>query len=110
MQLEVGKYYKTRDGRKVGPMLRYGRVVEGYEAFHTGPESGSHWRASDGLSYPENNVSEIPSNDLIAEWHDEPARTTLSAIDHLRKAAELFLADGNDKAAFDVLGVVLDHE
>lgn len=88
MQLEVGKYYRTRDGRKVGPMLRYGRVVEGYVAFHTGPDSGALWRESDGLSYPEENKSNDPDQDIIAEWTDEPpqpTQPTLSGhtIDHI---------------------------
>ena len=99
MQLEEGKYYKTRDGRKVGPMIDLDNgSSDPWKAYLPGEEitywhdSGSHW-------------GDIRPSDLIAEWTDE-----LTAIDHLRKAAELFLAAGNDKAAFDVLGVVLDHE
>ena len=104
MQLEAGKYYKTRDGRKVGPMIDMDNgCSDPWKAYLPGEEvaywrdSGSHW-------------GDIRPSDLIAEWPSETAQTTLTAIDHLRKAAELFLAAGNDKAAFDVLGVVLDHE
>lgn len=102
MQLEVGKYYKTRDGRKVGPMHMTGRKEKNME-FDDG--SGYGWTKC-GTRF-----NTIPDgSDLIAEWTDEPAQTYLTAIEHLRKAAELFLSAGNDKAAFDVLGVVLDHE
>ena len=99
MQLEVGKYYKTRDGRKVGPIRSY----KDYDGQY-------HWDDSED-SFDINGINlsgECPEEDLIAEWTDEPAQ--LTAIDHLRKACELFLVVGNDKAAFDVLGVVLDHE
>ena len=109
MQLEVGKYYKTRDGRKVGPM-QYDDTWGGYVCKKTGMvfcQNGDHGDACDINS---SCIDNDPESDLIAEWPSETAQTTLSAIDHLRKAAELFLADGNDKAAFDVLGVVLDHE
>ncbi len=105
MQLEAGKYYKTRDGRKVGPMVKK----------WTGEPDGDEW-GYEGSSacYDKQGIRWVgayePESDLIAEWTDEPAQAALTAIDHLRKAAELFLAAGNDKAAFDVLGVVLDHE
>ena len=102
MQLEVGKYYKTRDGRKVGPMYKTGSKDKNME-FDDG--SGSGWT---GRGTWLNTVTD--DKDLIAEWTDEHAQAALTAIDHLRKAAELFLAAGNDKAAFNVLGVVLDHE
>lgn len=101
MQLEVGKYYKTRDGSKIGPMVA--TSLPDY-CFTTDREN---WYMLDGTHAFEDNTSN-PQLDLIAEWTDEPA--PLTAIEHLRKAAELFLAAGNDKAAFDVLGVVLDHE
>ena len=104
MQLEVGKYYKTRDGRKVGPATK-----------SRSGDPGVFFIDGHGLCKPDGRFGYGDRDwhkdlDLIAEWTDEPAPVTLSAIDHLRKACELFLADGNDKAAFDVLGVVLDHE
>lgn len=102
MKLEVGKYYKTRDGRKVGPMYKTGSEDKNME-FDDG--SGNGWtKHGTWLNTCQN------ERDLIAEWPSETSQSTLTAIDHLRKAAELFLAAGNDKAAFDVLGVVLDHE
>lgn len=97
MQLEVGKYYKTRDGRKVGPAELISKSDHSWNVWW--PEGPFHY-SREGQS-----CLNCRGDDLIAEWTDET-----TAIDHLRKAAELFLAAGNDKAAFDVLGVVLDHE
>ena len=79
MQLEVGKYYKTRDGRKVGPMIDLDNGCnDPWKAYLPGEEvtywrdSGSHW-------------GDIRPSDLIAEWTDEPAPGTLSSetIDHI---------------------------
>ena len=73
MQLEVGKYYKTRDGRKVGPMVDLDNGSDDHwKAFLPDEEitywhdSGSHW-------------GDIRPSDLIAEWTDE-----LTAIDSLK--------------------------
>lgn len=70
MQLEVGKYYKTRDGRKIGPMVdakngaddHWKSILpcEGYTYWH---DNGSHWF-----------YDERPS-DLIAEWSDAQSPT-----------------------------------
>lgn len=52
MKLEVGKYYRTRDGRKVGPIYSI--------------SPGSNWVRMG------NHEPLYPANDLIAEWQDEP--------------------------------------
>lgn len=63
MKLEVGKFYKTRDGRKVGPISYKWR--------------GGEWHKFEGplFSYGENggvySTGEESPNDLIAEWTDE---------------------------------------
>ena len=77
MQLEVGKYYRTRDGRKVGPMYKTGSEDKNME-FDDG--SGNGWtKHGTWLNTCQN------ERDLIAEWTDEPAPVTLSAetIDHI---------------------------
>lgn len=63
MKIEEGKYYRTRDGLKVGPMKPSGDedwpwIVE---------EGDGHCWANNGSS-----VADIDSPDLIAEWTDEP--------------------------------------
>jgi len=64
MKIEAGKYYRTRDGRKVGPMK--------YEDHSDNQPwtDGARYYCHDGNWLPEGHPS---SNDLIAEWTDEPA-------------------------------------
>lgn len=68
VKLEVGKYYKRRDGRKVGPMVRN---IDG-EFRDTHPfksPSGLTYKVDGG--YLEENYED--HLDIIAEWIDEPA-------------------------------------
>lgn len=62
MKLEVGKYYRTRDGRKVGPLGEFSK-----NTMHTGESDSRLWNL-DGSRYYRND----PNSDLIAEWHNEP--------------------------------------
>lgn len=73
LKIEAGRFYKTRDGRKVGPMIEdkwhdrdYGWTVE--HEFNA--EYGKAWRA-DGTFHVVRGREH--SADLIAEWIDEPA-------------------------------------
>jgi len=63
--IETGKFYRTRDGRKVGPIDHNGFGVYG------SPEHPNHWYEN-GLSFSSN--EQLPT-DLIAEWVDEPLAT-----------------------------------
>jgi hypothetical protein len=70
LQIQAGKFYKTRDGRKVGPMEAWDSAVThkwqevgGSNNFNGG---GDIWR-DDGTSHY--------SPNLVAEWTDEPAAT-----------------------------------
>lgn len=66
MKIEAGKYYKTRDGRKVGPMrergIRKKRYIE--EKY-----DGRIWDDL-GSPYGENNTQD---DEIISEWQDEPS-------------------------------------
>lgn len=70
MKIEVGKFYKTRDGRKARIYAVDGRVHD--ERIH-----GAIWDngfglcgwAEDGSFYGDHSVSE---NDLVPEWEDPP--------------------------------------
>lgn len=65
MQIESGKYYLTRDGRKVGPMSKKG--ISSY------PWSAPWLDGALGVFWSDNGDSdETTNNDLIAEWQDEP--------------------------------------
>lgn len=64
MKIEAGKFYKTRDGRKVGPMRECGKLYR-WKGIMNGT---SYTYLSNGtwLDGVENN------KDLIAEWVDTP--------------------------------------
>lgn len=70
MKIEAGKYYRTRDGKKVGPINRrddrpkWGGFIKGDA---DGAVDGYRYWADDGAHYY--NISEY---DIISEWHDEP--------------------------------------
>ena len=69
VKLEVGKYYKRRDGRKVGPMVS--NTSEQYENTHPFMCPSGYTYKVDGGYYLIAD-SEGPL-DIIAEWTDEPA-------------------------------------
>lgn len=76
LKIEAGKFYKTRDGRKVGPIVvdkyhdrRFGwRVEHEFKA-----EFGKAWR-SDGTFHVV--LGTQHNADLVAEWADEPIVAT----------------------------------
>lgn len=64
MKIEEGKYYRTRNGRKVGP------------AEHLGTSTSFPWNVPGNhfYAYTEDGKSclGVSNDDLIAEWVDEP--------------------------------------
>lgn len=75
MQIEEGKFYKTRDGRKVGPKRR-GRLDD----FPFRDNDGNWWTVN-GYHERVSKDSNIPEEDLIAEWADEPDTLTVARIE-----------------------------
>jgi hypothetical protein len=75
MKIEEGKYYKTRDGRKVGPMVR--GIVGSVQAYWTcrgNPleNAAAEWFEC-GSFWPEghkNRSDTTIARDLIEEWRD----------------------------------------
>lgn len=66
IKIEEGKFYKTRDGRKVGPM--YGRT---YGGFCDRSQTITHQPWNEGGSFLS---SKFPSPlDLVSEWIDTPS-------------------------------------
>lgn len=65
LKIEAGSFYKTRDGRKVGPML-FEEFGDG-EPWHT--SDTFRWWSNDGTRRDGSNGE---SDDIIAEWIDEP--------------------------------------
>lgn len=93
MKLEVGKYYKTRDGRKVGPMFQWdsdwGHGAHGWQVGHDVDdecttfynEKGDIWRGdgtSDYTGY---------GGQLVEEWSDGNQQTQ-EPQSHAQQAAE----------------------
>ncbi len=74
LKIEAGKYYKTRDGRKVGPMVKWRDTVDNpWEQ-----KGGSCEFDSDGDLWADDGTSKYNCPDLISEWQDEtpsPIRT-----------------------------------
>ncbi|WP_435657240.1 ribosomal protein L7/L12 [Brucella pituitosa] len=61
-KIEAGKYYRTRDGRKVGPVRSEGLYWGAPEVNDSYYDDGRQWRAYES------------HHDLIAEWVDEPVK------------------------------------
>lgn len=91
--IEAGKYYRTRDGHKVGPITHNGYGVYG------APENPSKWYVT-GRSFSDD--KQLPS-DLIAEWVDEPATETsaetandnMPPVDAQQEAQKIASSDGS---------------
>ena len=88
LTIETGKYYRTRDGRKVGPMVG-GRDKKrtGYPWTDKGENHDGRWAdcGEDGESC----LMGPTDGDLIAEWTDEPAAT------HAETAPRVQMIRGN---------------
>lgn len=98
MQIEAGKFYKTADGRKVGPMSRWDdtcsnpwEVLGGTNEFDSG---GDIWR-NDGTS-----AHDCP--DLIAEWSEPAAARKPNVGDRVR------VLDGAAGSARDHIGETVE--
>lgn len=79
LTIEAGKFYKTRDGRKVGPMSKY----DG-DSWCT-PGDGSLWVGSGERYFGPDGGG---PTDLIAEWVDEPAAVANDNAPAEKPAAE----------------------
>lgn len=69
LTITAGGYYKTRDGRKVGPAFIGGDVA----TFGTSDNWSSAVWANDGRQSSRQDKKTELANDIIAEWVDEPA-------------------------------------
>ncbi|WP_340584033.1 hypothetical protein [Brucella pseudintermedia] len=84
LTIETGKFYRTRDGHKVGPMRRYN---DGW--LNESDDHGRMWR-DDGMRYYEE--SRGGGSDLVAEWLDAPASN-----DNANPAIVALIEDGHPK-------------
>ncbi|OOO25650.1 hypothetical protein [Agrobacterium sp. YIC 4121] len=68
IKIEAGKFYRTRDGRKVGPAF----IVGSCAIFGNGSNYASAVWADDGRSSHRDDKLSLKDNDIIAEWIEEP--------------------------------------
>ncbi|MDR6431053.1 hypothetical protein [Brucella pseudogrignonensis] len=73
-KIEAGKYYRTRDGRKVGPMMARNNHSYAFAADIAG-DIGIRIFQKDGV-HGSRWIGNEPNLDLIAEWIDEPVKAT----------------------------------
>lgn len=69
MIIEAGKYYKTRDGRKVGPMVQLRCNVFATRNHEVFDETSTWWEGGEA----DYRKQQHP-HDLIAEWDASPVR------------------------------------
>lgn len=68
LKIEAGKFYKTRDGRKVGPAFVDGSIATfGWKGDHT----SAVW-AKNGRGSANSDTTTELAKDIVAEWVDEP--------------------------------------
>lgn len=83
LQIEEGKFYRTRNGDKVGPMRASGDVMYPWTG-ETDLVSGfsKTWRR-DGLFHFSSDHHSYTQHDLVAEWVDEPVEEQIeqAAVD-----------------------------
>lgn len=83
IKLEEGKYYRSRDGQKYGPIRSRAKAMRYPEATFTFPwdlddETEHTWR-DDGRYL---STGRYDPRDLIAEWVDEPSVEDVLAREH----------------------------
>lgn len=79
MKIEIGKTYRTRDGRKIGPIIRtdeysYEWPFTVEHEFSVDGILGKAWKANGSYSQDASEFAAETSGDLIAEWQDEPKK------------------------------------
>jgi hypothetical protein len=76
MKIEAGKYYRTRDGQKVGPMLENegNSFWPWTDSPNTNDGKGNAWSVFGQGCYCKPQAVECADLDIIAEWTESPVR------------------------------------
>lgn len=89
LKLEAGKYYRTRDGRKVGPMAYSERPKKISWPYTAKIDDIDHYWRADGSWHPQREEDRL---DLISEWvEDKPAPAADDLVQRLRGLFSLSL-------------------
>lgn len=98
MKIEAGKYYRTRDGRKVGPMRRYNGGADGFSFCFGGATYNSY-----GGFYS----SGTSANDLIAEWEEPMTYKEIGTLAEIgAKAGDVVIYVGDDATSSNIMRTV----
>jgi len=95
MKIEAGKYYRTRDGRKVGPMIY--RNPQPWDLTAWRDAGGKCWH-DDGRHFTKMGT---PNLDIIAEWREPMDLTAITT--------PYGLLDAETKAALRAHGGTLEY-
>ena len=107
LKIEEGKYYRTRDGRKVGPMRRDMQTLFVFDCKECYPDDGGYHWIEDG-SRGAYACPDCP--DLIAEWTDadEPDET-VAAVQEVMQAGDNRPAPSILDAVGPLLAIGTEH-
>lgn len=83
LQIQAGKFYRTRDGRKVGPM-------ETFLNMFSAEDDGTHRIFQADGTHGSQHVTNLPHLDLIAEWVDTVAVAATASNDNEPKSTTGF--------------------
>lgn len=98
LKIDAGRYYRTRDGRKVGPLVETGNNE--YWPFKW-PEKTMYYKAN-GYSCPGSAHQHRNQDDLIAEWVDEPTAPVSAQVDAIAEEYGPVVSYDNGKPKFKV--------
>lgn len=82
LKIEAGKFYRTRDGRKVGPIM----VAQGEHdpwPWKAASRMTTFYFKHDGFSCPGSAHLHRDEDDLIAEWQDMPSAPVAAQVDSI---------------------------
>lgn len=99
LQIEAGKFYRTRDGRKAGPLRDQG-TGDGYPFDER--DSMDFWSPT--------GKSQFDDNDLIAEWIDEPVVAAETPTERKFKVGDVvnYVYDGREQGAWQGITILED--
>lgn len=83
MKLQVGKYYRTRDGRKAGPLTRLMSAETFYYNLSGGGQGCCY--ANTGLIFADGRTH---GTDLVAEWSPSAPKETAPAAVEMKARVE----------------------
>lgn len=95
MKIEAGKYYKTRDGSKVGPMVEKKSYGNG-ELYFACKRTGLCYQNGNNGMHGTSAVKRNEDDDLVSEWVDEPTQETGTLAELDVKPGDVVKWNGSD--------------